>query len=69
MFFDVVPFSAPFMDRAKVPQCPGTATKFRFNNDLIVQFNTTDIHIRCLKTNVPVINELIKLKETAELGH
>ena len=41
----------------------------RFNNDLIVQFNTTDIHIRCLKTNVPVINELIKLKETAELGH
>ena len=28
MFFDVVPFSAPFMDRGKVPQCPGTATKF-----------------------------------------
>jgi hypothetical protein len=29
MFFDVVPFSAPFMDRGKVPQCPGTATKFK----------------------------------------
>ena len=28
MFFDVVPLGAPFMDRGKVPQCPGTATKF-----------------------------------------
>ena len=27
MFFDVVPFGAPFMDRGKVPQCPGTGTK------------------------------------------
>jgi hypothetical protein len=28
MFFDVFPFGAPFMDRGKVPQCPGTGTKF-----------------------------------------
>ena len=29
-FFDVVPLGAPFMDRGKVPQCPGTGTKFIF---------------------------------------
>ena len=29
MFFDVVPFGAPFMDRGKVPHCPGTGTKFK----------------------------------------
>ena len=28
MFFDVVPFGAPFMDRGKVPHCLGTGTKF-----------------------------------------
>jgi hypothetical protein len=28
MFFDIFPFGAPFMDRGKVPQCPGTGTKF-----------------------------------------
>ncbi len=44
-----------------------SATKF--NNELIVQFNTTDIHLRCLKADGPVINELTKLKETAKLGH
>ena len=37
-----------------------SATKF--NNELIVQFDTTDIHLRCLKTDEPVINELTKIK-------
>ena len=36
-----------------------SATKF--NNQLIVQFNNTDIHLRCLKTDGPVTNELTKL--------
>ena len=44
-----------------------SATKF--NNELIVQFDTTDIHLRCLKTDGPVINELTKLKEAAKLGN
>ena len=41
----------------------------RFNNELIVEFDTTDIHLRCLKTDEPVINELTNLKETAVLGN
>jgi hypothetical protein len=44
-----------------------SATKF--NNELIVQFDTTDIHLRCLKTDEPVINELTKIKEATELGN
>ena len=44
-----------------------SATKF--NNELIVKFDTTDIHLRCLKTDEPVINELTNLKETAVLGN
>ena len=44
-----------------------SATKF--NNELIVEFDTTDIHLRCLKTDGPVINELTELKETAKLGN
>ena len=46
--------------------CEG-ATKFK--NELIVEFDTTDIHLRCLKTDGPVINELTKLKEAAKLGN
>ena len=41
----------------------------RFNNELIVEFDTTDIHLRCLKTDGLVINELTELKETAKLGN
>ena len=41
----------------------------RFNNELIVEFDTTDIHLRCLKTDGTVINELTELKETAKLGN
>jgi len=44
-----------------------SATKF--NNELIVKFDTTNIHLRCLKTDGTVINELTKLKKTTELGN
>ena len=40
-----------------------------FNNERIVEFDTTDIHLRCLKTDGTVINELTELKETANLGN
>ena len=41
-----------------------TATDF--NNVLIVQFDKTDIHLRCMKTDGPVINELIVLMKTRD---
>lgn len=34
-------------------------TATNFNNELIVQFDRTNIHLRCLKTDEPVINKLI----------
>ena len=43
--------------------CEG-ATKFK--NEQIVQFGKIGIRLRCLKTDGPVTNELIMLRETAE---
>ena len=43
MFFDVVPFSAPFMDRGKVPHCPGTGTKFIVYSDCWRGYNVLDV--------------------------
>lgn len=41
----------------------------RFNNELIVDLDTIDIHLRCLKTDGPVINELTKLTEATKIGN
>ncbi len=33
-----------------------------FNNEIIVQFNSTEIQLKCIKTDEAVTNELISLK-------